>query len=148
MKETEHLGLKLLEYGDVLSPVPLNKNAEILDTQLQQLRTLLAGGWKLEYGSYVGTNVYGSGNPNSLTFSFEPKFVWILPVNSSGRYITKAYLFNGVTKMFSNGSNSPGYQCVLTWGTKCASWYTTSTSNCAYVQCNSQAYTYYWFALG
>lgn len=30
-----------------------------------------------EVGSYVGTGTYGSGSPNSLTFSFEPKVVLI-----------------------------------------------------------------------
>lgn len=31
---------------------------------------------KIEMGSYTGTGKNGSQNPNSLTFSFAPKFVW------------------------------------------------------------------------
>lgn len=40
---------------------------------------------KIEMGSYVGTGgAYGSGNPNSLTFGFAPKMVFILyRVNNS-----------------------------------------------------------------
>lgn len=32
---------------------------------------------KIETGSYVGTGTYGQANPNTLTFGFIPKFVWI-----------------------------------------------------------------------
>ena len=32
---------------------------------------------KIETGSYVGTGTYGASNPNTLTFGFVPKFVWI-----------------------------------------------------------------------
>ena len=28
-------------------------------------------------GSYVGTGVCGADNPNSITFDFEPKMVWV-----------------------------------------------------------------------
>lgn len=33
-------------------------------------------GAKIQTGSYIGTGVYGSGNPNSITFNFAPKVVW------------------------------------------------------------------------
>ena len=32
---------------------------------------------RIETGSYVGTGTYGQANPNTLTFGFKPKFVWI-----------------------------------------------------------------------
>lgn len=32
---------------------------------------------QIETGSYVGTGTYGKANPNTLTFGFVPKFVWI-----------------------------------------------------------------------
>lgn len=32
---------------------------------------------QIETGSYVGTGTYGQANPNTLTFGFVPKFVWI-----------------------------------------------------------------------
>lgn len=32
---------------------------------------------EIETGSYVGTGTYGASNPNTLTFGFVPKFVWI-----------------------------------------------------------------------
>ena len=33
---------------------------------------------KIEVGSYVGTGTYGSSNPNTLTFGFEPKIVFVV----------------------------------------------------------------------
>jgi hypothetical protein len=41
------------------------------------LAELLGQAVKMEMGSYVGTGTYGVSNPNSLTFEFPPKFVWI-----------------------------------------------------------------------
>jgi hypothetical protein len=35
----------------------------------------------VEYGSYIGTGIYGTANPCRLTFSFEPKLVIIIPPN-------------------------------------------------------------------
>lgn len=42
-----------------------------------------AVGVQIETGSYTGTGTYGSSNPNSLTFGFEPKIV-IITTNSNG----------------------------------------------------------------
>lgn len=33
---------------------------------------------RIEVGSYVGTGTYGSSNPNTLTFGFEPKIVFVV----------------------------------------------------------------------
>jgi len=42
---------------------------------------------KIATGSYTGTGTGGESNPNSLTFSFAPKFVFIIPQSSnSDRY--------------------------------------------------------------
>lgn len=39
------------------------------------------GAAKIQTGSYVGTGTYGASNPNSLTFNFVPKFVYIIKRN-------------------------------------------------------------------
>ena len=52
----------------------------------------LLGGAKIETGSYTGTGTYGNSNPNSLTFGFEPKIVFISeskPEYSDGVFIIK-----------------------------------------------------------
>lgn len=38
----------------------------------------------IEAGSYIGTGTYGKKNQNSLTFSFEPKFVHIIGTSTTG----------------------------------------------------------------
>ena len=48
-----------------------NKNVD------QALAKLKADDVKILYGSYVGTGTFGSSSPNSLTFPFAPKIVWI-----------------------------------------------------------------------
>lgn len=47
------------------------------------LGTKLTVGVQIETGSYVGTGAYGQANPNTLTFGFVPKFVWIWPKSSA-----------------------------------------------------------------
>lgn len=44
----------------------------------QTVDEMLLTGAKIETGSYVGNGTYGKDNPNSLTFGFEPKVVWII----------------------------------------------------------------------
>lgn len=41
----------------------------------------LGDGARIATGSYVGTGTYGSGNPNTLTFEFEPKIVIVYEEN-------------------------------------------------------------------
>ncbi len=43
---------------------------------ISELKTLLAGA-KIAFGTYNGTGTYGSANPTSLTFDFEPKLLWV-----------------------------------------------------------------------
>lgn len=45
---------------------------------------------RIEMGSYVGTNNYGADNPNTLTFSFAPKLIYI------NAYAENTQLFWGV----------------------------------------------------
>ena len=61
-------------------------------TSLAALATAM-GAAKIQTGSYVGTGTYGASNPNSLTFPFTPKFVYIIKRNkeyTSGSYMNFA----------------------------------------------------------
>ena len=54
---------------------------------------------RLTIGSYVGTGTYGSENPNSLTFDFEPRVVFIaygLTQVCFYKGSTKAYVYNSL----------------------------------------------------
>ena len=49
---------------------------------------------KIATGSYTGTGTYGSSNPNSLTFEFDPKIVFVYHA-ISGFQIDTSSNFNG-----------------------------------------------------
>lgn len=85
-----------------------------------------AGGAKIEYGSYIGSNKYGSGNPNSLTFGFEPKLV-IIREKEIVNYkpITPLMLFKDATYYVGQYDNTNRYGGVVTWSGNTVSWYTT-----------------------
>ena len=79
---------------DILSLLSKSVLAQTVgeDTTLTDvLGTKLTVGVQIETGSYVGTGTYGQANPNTLTFGFVPKFVWIWPKSS----------FRGSTAVFA-----------------------------------------------
>lgn len=83
----------------------------------------LVGGAQIATGSYTGTNTYGSSNPNSLTFEFEPKLVLIYVDSASGAngYFSHGVAIKGSTVMWAYGSVA--YRCYTTWSGKTLSWY-------------------------
>ena len=112
----------------------------------------LGGGARIEVGSYVGTGTYGSSNPNSLTFGFEPKvFMFdtsytlhygglsrvIFDLLPTSEYISYGYPF------CSSGSDS-GWAKKSTDG-KTLFWYNSSDSS---NQMNYSGKTYYYIAIG
>ena len=113
-------------------------------------------------GSYVGTGTSGSGNPNSLTFDFEPKIVMLTSMVSTGgdRYTLfgNAGARQGVFAMYPallTSDFAAGYGFVVedsydqdTWAKKVGttiSWY---HKNSASKQGNLSGWTYHYMALG
>lgn len=98
---------------------------------------------KIETGSYVGTGESGSGNPNSLTFSFVPKVV-IIGGTASGT-VTMVNASGGATY----GGNSSGY-LNLSWDDKTVSWYYSGSDTYGVKQFNSNQgdRNYYYLAIG
>lgn len=109
-------------------------------------------GAQIATGSYVGTGTYGASNPNTLTFEFEPKFIFIAAVNSS-------YwgLFN--TLILSSEYDSPGYAVLggnpivntssmakLDKNTNTLSWYLNGSN--VSLQLNSSGITYHYVSIG
>lgn len=112
----------------------------------------LGGGARIEVGSYVGTGTYGSSNPNSLTFGFEPKFLFISYIGMaslavgllSESYVTvyhiyyKEGLMRGDLNIKKNGNS------II--------WYSSSGSPTAtfspYNQMNVKGVTYNYIAIG
>lgn len=119
----------------------------------------------IQTGSYIGTGVYGSSNPNSITFGFVPKIVWC------GRNVFQATTFRGpsgadfgyigmlITSFLTtsytkdvgfgysarNLDNRYGVFGKLSADGKTISWYSTESESTQY---NESGKTYYWLAIG
>lgn len=110
-------------------------------------------GVQIATGSYVGTGKYGESNPNSLTFEFEPKFVFLFSNYASGNS-EAAYQFvlmiNGVQipAIPIDYSNVIGSRWTIKWLSNTVSWYSTDS---ALAQANSSEdynKNYVYFAIG
>lgn len=102
----------------------------------------------IETGSYVGTGTYGSGNLNTLTFRFEPKFVHIQSYsigNGDGTGYGFAFFLSG-TRGFTIGPSSSNdlYPLNAKFNKNILSWY----QNNEYAQLNKKKVKYFFAALG
>lgn len=106
---------------------------------------------KVAKGTYAGKGTYGSGNANSLTFGFEPKFVFIQGYKLGG-YESQLFLIHGQTntKNFNVPSSKSG-AIVVSWSGKMVTWYNEdsgSLTGSEIYQCNASGVTYHYFAIG
>ena len=102
---------------------------------------------QIETGSYVGTGAYGSSNPNSLTFGFEPKLVFISGGGTQSpitMLISESIQPLGVLSSGSGESVSVLSYVSATIGKK-TTWYSTGNEN---AQANKQGESYTYIALG
>ena len=102
---------------------------------------------RVQVVSYVGTGTYGSGHPNSLTFDFVPKVVFVVGTQySDGDGISIMPMIYGYG--FSNRelSDSNANYCIVTWNKKNVTWYAYSSN--AVSQSNSQGGKYFAVAIG
>lgn len=103
---------------------------------------------KIEVGSYVGTGTYGQANPNTLTFGFVPKLVWICEANT--RYISTSAGYNGLwfvswsylSYLLDSGTTVTRYASL---SGKTLSWYESSS---AFNQLNDSEKVYTYIAIG
>ena len=104
-------------------------------------------GVKITTGSYIGTGTYGASNPNSLTFAFEPKVLFIAPItNQSGPLNYQSVFWKGMTSFPTYiGSADTGMSVVVSWGTT-VSWYTNGSY--ANRQLNDSGTSYAYIAIG
>ena len=98
---------------------------------------------KIDTGSYTGTGTAGSSNPNSLTFEFVPKLVFVHK-SSDGRYQMCA--INGDSDCVSRHVGSSQYVVKTVWENKKLSWYNTDDS--ASTQLNESGAVYNYIAIG
>lgn len=98
--------------------------------------------------SYVGTGTYGSSNPNSLTFDFVPKMVFIFSQLYSNAHVYNASIVPdaGVfsTYITSDGDNTMSGFCNITRKNKTITWYCNDVG----VQLNISGVKYFAVAIG
>lgn len=110
---------------------------------------------KIEVGSYVGTGTYGSSNPNTLTFGFEPKLVIIAEALKPGNFIWfnvfalgNEYIDNrGYQYRYIIDGSTASYLLMAKIQNLTLKWYTTGTS-ATVNQFNVSGTTYYYIAIG
>lgn len=97
-------------------------------------------------GSYTGTGTYGSGNKNSLTFAFAPKF---LVVAKDGRLTAyekgSFYWISPSTGSVGITTSNADYTPYVSVSGNTVSWYDATSS---YDQFNESGKTYYYVAFG
>lgn len=105
---------------------------------------------KIEAGSYIGTGTYGADNPNTLTFSFEPKMVIVAYRYDRDDYI---YAYAAGIMFFqraiisltsSSGAIGSGVLAVPGWR-HALEWFSTVSAE---AQGNRSDATYHYLAIG
>lgn len=115
---------------------------------------------RLATGSYVGTGVFGASNPNSLTFDFVPKTIFVLQPDGGWMwshntgYYTWAVALAGVSNEYmaglgfgysGNSSDSGRRYAKKAKDGKTVYWYQTVS---AWFQLNAAGVTYTYIAIG
>ena len=108
---------------------------------------------RIATGSYTGTGTYGASHPNSLTFEFEPKAIFMWAVNNGIRLPNELAATTYIAAIPANnayyygGFDYPGQsrgQIKRSIDGKTITWYSTDPG----YQLNSSAFTYYYLAIG
>lgn len=133
--------------------LPLAFNSKALEgksyddiIQYAQSKNLL-----LYTGQYTGTGAYGSSNPTTLTFPFEPFFI-IGIINDKSvccsmvtNLLLATYSYSNQKDWFNNTSGSNSVYLRVSDDRKTVQFYNT---NSASAQINASGYIYYYAAIG
>lgn len=144
---TTNYNLKKPAPEDFYDIADFNGNADIIDAVMKTFTQ-----WQV--GSYVGTGVSGSGNPNSIVCNFPVKMLYILPGSVTQPFIMFPWVSDSGSFYTANVSaNMSGLKenvVTISNSGKTVSWYTTSGSSSTYArdQMNYSGVTYHWIAFG
>ena len=178
MQFTNQYKLNLIEATDTFSPQPLNENMEKVEAALknqaaslgslqssvtqsvqtlqnqhsQDIAALTGAAVKIATGSYVGTNTSGSASPNTLTFDFVPKLVFVIGSTYYSFFVHGAKYGLGGT---CGTASANRYVQTATWSGNTLSWYCSAANSSsgsgavgAPAQLNSKEITYSYLAIG
>lgn len=124
--------------GYVNSPNPNEYPPTVDDGYIYEPLGQLGDKVRIATGSYTGTGTYGASNPNSLTFRFVPKFVFIQLSDDGNGY--NFFACNGAKYAHYNQSS----RVPLTWDSTTLSWYSGEDQT----QLNQKNREYKYIALG
>ena len=122
----------------------IDKKLYFVDTHGKEINI----GTKVEIGSYKGAGRVGSGNKNTLTFSFTPKMWGVYAFNTGGSIQPLPNLWvygEGTTLRTFFTSNYNYCQNTVTYAGNSVSWYNSDSDQ---YQLNTSSFTYYYFAIG
>lgn len=143
---TSNYQLSQWSASDQVRMADFNADNQKLDTALKALDSAVTAGPKIVTGSYVGSGTYGEAHPNTLTFPFPPKFVYLTPAEQQTYYTLN--LFRGMetaivyNSFLGNTYNSAAVH--LTWEGNTLRWYCTTDER---FQLNDSQ-TYHYLAIG
>lgn len=113
---------------------------------------LLKSAAKVQVGTYIGTGTAGKGNPNTITFNFEPKLVFIYSVQTqlegSTQHIRHAFYVYGGQMMIADSYQGTGGSNRVTINGNTMSWYNNNASANAALQLNTSGAQYAYAAIG
>ena len=136
-------------FGYVNSPSPDAYPPAVSDGYTYTAFGRLGAKVQIATGSYTGTGTHGSSNPNSLTFDFEPKVVFIFSSSSDSGFMIPWYWGNNMTAsrftVFYGNSVVNGSVCYGRKEGNTIHWVNTSNAR---QQFNNTSYTYYYIAIG
>ena len=108
-------------------------------------------GTKIQSGSYIGTGSNGASNPNSLTFDFKPKLIFIDGYYSASHYhaefntaLLSSSFRSGVATVNNTTSSLSGKPLSARMIGNTLSWYYSDSS----LQLNASSTEYHWIAIG
>ena len=103
---------------------------------------------KIAEGTYKGTGTYGSTAPNSLTFDFTPKMVFIQHLGSGREFGIFCYGASAGLGSYDVGSSNSTQPLLTTWVNKTLTWYNSSDYGKAELQLNRSGTTYKYVVIG
>ena len=152
MEYTQNYPLPLWDKEDAVLRTDFNENNQKIDAALGA-----AGNCRIACGTYTGTGNYGVDNPNTLTFDFTPKvvFIYVTPnyrgvahtsSSSSTSYwsVYNQIFYCGASSFIVADSDGTG-TVYYTLENNALTWHTTLN---AYAQMNSVSFNYAYVAIG
>ncbi len=143
--KTANFDLTQWTEDDYVNVSEINENFGLIDQLMAQFSTVKSG-------SYVGTGVYGSSNPNMLTFDHVPLFVIIFDTVYGG-HMPVPNLENGPDTAYFRYATSSYGRNQFSWNGTTLSWYCSNYGNAlsgsngstAIDQLNDSGKTYVYF---